>query len=129
VTEAPVGIDTSAWYVLVNRKSGEALDVYNLATDDGVRITQWSRNNQAQQQWQFVDSDGGHIRLPSLLPAVVVLVQLRCVRVAQRAQAAVGWDAGGEAVATEHVEVAVLERGQLRRRGGGPSGRSWRGGR
>ncbi|TDC06276.1 1,4-beta-xylanase, partial [Streptomyces sp. 8K308] len=44
------GVDTNAWYVLVNRNSGKALDVYNLATNDGARITQWSRNDQAQQQ-------------------------------------------------------------------------------
>ncbi|MET8335259.1 RICIN domain-containing protein, partial [Streptosporangium canum] len=49
-------VDTNAWYVLVNRTSGKALDVYNLATDDGARITQWARNNGNQQQWQFVDS-------------------------------------------------------------------------
>ncbi|WP_043635200.1 RICIN domain-containing protein, partial [Nonomuraea candida] len=36
-------VDTSAWYVLVNRNSGKALDVYNLATNDGARITQWAR--------------------------------------------------------------------------------------
>ncbi|MGW5561259.1 RICIN domain-containing protein, partial [Micromonospora sp. NPDC003944] len=35
-------VDTSAWYVLVNRNSGKALDVYNLATNDGARITQWT---------------------------------------------------------------------------------------
>jgi beta-xylosidase len=58
-------IDTSAWYVLVNRNSGKALDLYNLATSDGARITQWSRNDQAQQQWQFVDSGGGYYRLKS----------------------------------------------------------------
>jgi hypothetical protein len=58
-------VDTSAWYVLVNRNSGKALDVYNLATNDGARITQWSRNDQAQQQWQFVDSGGGYYRLRS----------------------------------------------------------------
>src|SRR5687768_18399472 len=56
-------IDTNAWYVLVNRNSGKALDVYNLATSDGARITQWSRNDGAQQQWQFVDSGGGYYRL------------------------------------------------------------------
>ncbi|MFD5322258.1 endo-1,4-beta-xylanase [Streptomyces sp. NPDC127098] len=59
------GIDTGAWYVLVNRNSGKALDVYNLATNDGARITQWSRNDQAQQQWQFVDSGGGYYRVRS----------------------------------------------------------------
>ncbi|WP_449192084.1 non-reducing end alpha-L-arabinofuranosidase family hydrolase, partial [Actinoplanes subglobosus] len=58
-------IDTSASYVLVNRGSGKALDVYNLSTADGARITQWTRNDQAQQQWQFVDSGGGYYRLKS----------------------------------------------------------------
>ncbi|BCJ55058.1 hypothetical protein Asp14428_65330 [Actinoplanes sp. NBRC 14428] len=58
-------IDTTAWYVLVNRNSGKALDVYNLATNDGARITQWTRNDQNQQQWQFVDSGGGFYRLKS----------------------------------------------------------------
>ncbi|MFC4056696.1 non-reducing end alpha-L-arabinofuranosidase family hydrolase [Planomonospora corallina] len=58
-------IDTNAWYVLVNRNSGKALDVYNLATGDGARITQWTRNDQNQQQWRFVDSGGGYYRLKS----------------------------------------------------------------
>ncbi|MGW5163403.1 RICIN domain-containing protein, partial [Nonomuraea wenchangensis] len=43
VTQTPGGVvDTSAWYVLVNRNSGKALDVYNLSTADGGRITQWT---------------------------------------------------------------------------------------
>ncbi|BCB82700.1 hypothetical protein Psuf_000130 [Phytohabitans suffuscus] len=58
-------VDTSAWYVLVNRNSGKALDVYNQATTDGARITQWARNDGAWQQWQFVDSGGGYYRLKS----------------------------------------------------------------
>ncbi|TDC61528.1 hypothetical protein E1258_11225 [Micromonospora sp. KC207] len=58
-------VDTSAWYVLVNRNSGKALDVYNQATGDGARITQWTRNDGAWQQWQFVDSGGGYYRLRS----------------------------------------------------------------
>ncbi|MFE9751171.1 PQQ-dependent sugar dehydrogenase [Saccharothrix saharensis] len=58
-------VDTSAWYVLVNRHSGKALDVYNLATNDGARISQYTRNDGAWQQWQFVDSGGGHYRLRS----------------------------------------------------------------
>ncbi|MCO8273896.1 family 43 glycosylhydrolase [Actinoplanes sp. TRM 88003] len=58
-------VDTSAWYVLVNRTSGKALDVYNLATTDGARITQWTRNDGNQQQWQFVDSGSGYYRLKS----------------------------------------------------------------
>jgi hypothetical protein len=60
-------VDTSAWYVLVNRNSGKALDVYNLSTSDGADIVQWARNDQSQQQWQFVDSGGGWYRVRSRL--------------------------------------------------------------
>ncbi|MEV4141002.1 endo-1,4-beta-xylanase [Dactylosporangium sp. NPDC049742] len=59
------GVDTSAWYVLVNRNSGKAVDVYNFATNDGGRITQWTRTSGANQQWQFVDSGGGYYRIRS----------------------------------------------------------------
>ncbi|MFG1894886.1 endo-1,4-beta-xylanase [Micromonospora zamorensis] len=59
------GVDTSAWYVLLNRNSGKALDVYANATTDGARISQWTRNNGVNQQWQFVDSGGGYYRLKS----------------------------------------------------------------
>ncbi|MER8220762.1 non-reducing end alpha-L-arabinofuranosidase family hydrolase [Streptomyces sp. NPDC094143] len=58
-------VDPDASYVLVNRNSGKALDVYNMATSDGARITQWSRNDQSQQQWQFVDAGGGYYRIKS----------------------------------------------------------------
>ncbi len=58
-------VDTSAWYVLVNRNSGKALDVYGRATNDGARITQWSRTDGENQQWQFVDSGDGYYRLKS----------------------------------------------------------------
>ena len=58
-------VDTNASYVLVNRNSGKALDVYNMATTDGARVTQWARNDGAWQQWQFVDSGGGFYRLRS----------------------------------------------------------------
>ncbi|MEU1006133.1 non-reducing end alpha-L-arabinofuranosidase family hydrolase [Streptomyces tibetensis] len=62
---AAATVDPDASYVLVNRNSGKALDVYNMATGDGARITQWSRNDQNQQQWQFVDSGGGYYRIKS----------------------------------------------------------------
>ncbi|MFC7248216.1 endo-1,4-beta-xylanase [Catellatospora aurea] len=58
-------IDTSAWYVLVNRNSGKAVDVYNFSTADGGRITQWTRTNGNNQQWQFVDSGSGYYRIKS----------------------------------------------------------------
>ncbi|MGN9847283.1 RICIN domain-containing protein, partial [Nonomuraea sp. H19] len=58
-------VDTNAWYVLVNRHSGKALDVYNLATSDGSPIVQWPRNDGNWQQWQFVSSGSGYYRLKS----------------------------------------------------------------
>lgn len=58
-------VDPQGSYVLVNRNSGKALDVYNLATGDGARITQWTRNDQNQQQWQFIDSGDGYYRVKS----------------------------------------------------------------
>jgi hypothetical protein len=71
-TASAATVDTSAWYVLVNRASGKALDVYNLATNDGARITQWARNDGHQQQWRFVDSGNGHYRLASRLSGKVL---------------------------------------------------------
>ena len=65
-------VDTTASYVLVNRNSGKALDVYNQATNDGARITQWTRNDGTNQQWQFVDSGGGYYRLRSALSGKVL---------------------------------------------------------
>src|SRR5918998_5021501 len=53
-------------YVLLNRNSGKALDVYNLATADGAAINQYTRNDGAWQQWKFLDSGGGWYRLQSV---------------------------------------------------------------
>jgi hypothetical protein len=62
---AAATVDTNAWYVLVNRHSGKALDLYNFATTDGAPIVQWARNDGNQQQWQFVSSGDGYYRLKS----------------------------------------------------------------
>ena len=70
-------VDSSAWYVLVNRNSGKALDVYNLSTADGARITQWSRNNGNQQQWQFVNAGNGFYKVRSRLSGKVLDVSAR----------------------------------------------------
>lgn len=56
-------VDTNAWYVLVNRNSGKALDVSDASTADGARVSQWTRHDGANQQWQFLDSGGGFYRL------------------------------------------------------------------
>ncbi|GAA3454919.1 non-reducing end alpha-L-arabinofuranosidase family hydrolase [Dactylosporangium matsuzakiense] len=56
-------VDTSAWYTLVNRNSGKALDVCGSATTDGACIQQYAQSGGQNQQWQFVDSGGGYYRL------------------------------------------------------------------
>jgi hypothetical protein len=62
-TASAATVDTSAWYELVNRNSGKALDVCSVSTADGACIQQWARNGQANQQFQFVDSGGGFYRV------------------------------------------------------------------
>ena len=69
---AAATVDTAGWYVLLNRQSGKALDVYGRATNDGARVTQWTRNDGAWQQWQFVDSGDGYYRLRSRLSGKVL---------------------------------------------------------
>ncbi|MEU1241272.1 RICIN domain-containing protein [Micromonospora parva] len=60
---AAATIDTNAYYVLVNRHSGKVLDVRDTSTADGAVVQQWSRNDGAWQQFQFVSSGGGYYRL------------------------------------------------------------------
>ncbi|MBG0569365.1 family 43 glycosylhydrolase, partial [Actinoplanes sp. NEAU-A11] len=52
--------------MLVNRNSGKALDVYNLATTDGAAINQYTRNDGAWQQWKFLDAGSGWYRVQSV---------------------------------------------------------------
>jgi len=56
-------VDTTAWYVLVNRNSGKALDVTGASTADGAGLVQWSRTNATNQQFQFADAGGGNYKL------------------------------------------------------------------
>ncbi|MBV1850558.1 RICIN domain-containing protein [Catellatospora tritici] len=57
-------IDTSAYYQLVNRHSGKALEIDNASTADGGALVQRTPNTAAtNQQFQFVDSGGGYYRL------------------------------------------------------------------
>ncbi|MFV2087513.1 family 43 glycosylhydrolase [Micromonospora sp. LOL_021] len=57
--------DPNIYYVLVNRHSGKALDVYDLATHDGAAINQYARNDGAWQQWRFLDAGNGYYRVQS----------------------------------------------------------------
>jgi pectate lyase len=56
-------IDLNAYYQLVSRHSGRAIDVAGQSTADGAMVQQWSPANQANQQFRFLDSGGGYYRL------------------------------------------------------------------
>ncbi|MFE2877352.1 RICIN domain-containing protein [Streptomyces roseus] len=56
-------VDTGAWYMLVNRDTGKALDDLGYATNDGAPLVQWSRTGAANQQWKFIDAGDGNYRL------------------------------------------------------------------
>lgn len=60
---AAATVDTSAWYVLLNRNSGKVLDVSGVSTADGALLQQWTRTSAYNQQFQFVDSGGGYYRI------------------------------------------------------------------
>src|SRR4051812_42187077 len=65
-------VDPNAWYVLVNRTSGKALDVSGVSTSEGAVIQQWTRHDGPNQQWQFVDSGGGFFRVTARHSAKVL---------------------------------------------------------
>jgi endo-1,4-beta-xylanase len=56
-------VDSNAWYEVVNRNSGKALDVCGVSTQNGACVQQYSRSGGQNQQWQFVDSGGGFYRV------------------------------------------------------------------
>ncbi|WP_243707231.1 RICIN domain-containing protein, partial [Micromonospora sp. KC606] len=58
-------VDTGATYVFVNRHSGKAMDLYDWSTADNAPVNQWTRNDLAVQQWQFVDAGGGYYKVRS----------------------------------------------------------------
>ncbi|WBC08811.1 family 43 glycosylhydrolase [Micromonospora sp. WMMA1947] len=58
-------VDTTASYVVVNRHSGKAMDLYDWSTAENAPVNQWTRNDLAVQQWQFVDAGGGFYKVRS----------------------------------------------------------------
>ncbi|MFI9772964.1 RICIN domain-containing protein [Streptomyces sp. NPDC052415] len=56
-------IDTSAYYQLVSRHSGKAIDISERSTADGAAVVQWTQGTAANQQFRFVDSGNGYYRI------------------------------------------------------------------
>ncbi|GAA2158871.1 non-reducing end alpha-L-arabinofuranosidase family hydrolase [Glycomyces rutgersensis] len=61
--QAQQSTDPTAWYVLLNRNSGKALDVSGVSTADGAQLHQWTRTNAQNQQFQFIDAGGGYYKI------------------------------------------------------------------
>ncbi|WP_434739601.1 family 43 glycosylhydrolase [Micromonospora sp. SH-82] len=58
-------VDTNGTYVMINRHSGKAIDVHEWSTADSAPVNQWTRNDLAVQQWQFLDAGNGHYKIRS----------------------------------------------------------------
>lgn len=56
-------IDTSAYYQVVSRHSGKAIEIADQSTSDGAGVRQWARSSATSQQFQFVDAGGGYYKL------------------------------------------------------------------
>ncbi|MCZ7422660.1 family 43 glycosylhydrolase [Verrucosispora sp. WMMA2121] len=53
-------------YRIVNRNSGQVVDVQQPNLDNLAVIGQWSSNGNAWQQWRFLDAGNGNVRLQSV---------------------------------------------------------------
>lgn len=57
---------TTGQFVLVNKKSGKYLDVYQGSTADGATIDQWENTGYNGQIWTLQATDSGYYRIVSL---------------------------------------------------------------
>src|SRR4051812_24946293 len=67
-------VNTSAWYVLVNRNSGKAMDMWEWSTADGGQLRQYTRTDAVNQQFQFVDVGSGYYQLRNRNSGKVIAV-------------------------------------------------------
>jgi hypothetical protein len=51
---------TSVYYKIVNRNSGQVLDINNASTSNGGLAIQWPYHSGTNQQWQFVSVNGSY---------------------------------------------------------------------
>lgn len=54
------GINSSAWYEVINQNSGSCVDDTNSGTANGTAVQQWACGTSLNQQWQFVSAGGGY---------------------------------------------------------------------
>jgi hypothetical protein len=56
-------ISSTAWHTVVNRGSGKCVDARAAASANGTVIQQYTCNNSFAQQYQFVPTSGGYLRI------------------------------------------------------------------
>lgn len=54
------GVSAGAYYEVLAKHSGKALDVSAASTADGANVQQWERNGTAAQQWRFDSTGDGY---------------------------------------------------------------------
>jgi outer membrane protein assembly factor BamB len=59
-TPTPTPTPTSGSYEIVNRNSGQALDITNNSTTNGGLVIQWPYHGGTNQQWKEVSVNGGY---------------------------------------------------------------------
>jgi aryl-phospho-beta-D-glucosidase BglC (GH1 family) len=58
------GINTNAWYNVVNQNSGACVDATGRGTTNGTTVQQWACGNaQSNQEWQFQPTDSGFFKI------------------------------------------------------------------
>ena len=60
-TQGP--ISSTTWYSVINKASGKCVDAKAAGTGDGTVIQQYTCNGTAAQQYQFVPTSGGYLRI------------------------------------------------------------------
>jgi len=66
VYTADSGIDSNAWYNVVNQNSGACVDATGFGTTNGTAVQQWAcGNQQSNQEWQFQPTDSGFFKVVS----------------------------------------------------------------
>jgi beta-glucanase (GH16 family) len=60
------GINSNAWYNVVNQNSGACVDAQGFGTTNGTAVQQWAcGSGQINQEWQFQPTDSGFYRVVS----------------------------------------------------------------
>lgn len=67
--------DQNKSYVIINKHSGKALDVFDWATEDDAPLVQWDRNDLAVQQWEIRDVGSGYLQIESRFSGKLVYVK------------------------------------------------------